>query len=274
MPVTREIDGHIMTITIDGYNHLNPMTQDMYLEMFGHFEELEKDSNLRVGILRGAGDEHFSAGGNLKVYGNANEVLPENSRLQAWFTPYSAHPSALSMPRVTIWGNRGVKPMISAIKGYCLGAAVMLVGFRSSIRIAGESSKIGLAEILRGLGGSAGVRSYIPKHLSYANASWLGISGRSVDAQEALRIGLVTEVVPDDQVFTRAREVAEIVAANAPVALLASRWVMNQAEGQPQERAAAFAASMGTLASLDPDLREGYEAFVEKRQPNFKGLAN
>jgi enoyl-CoA hydratase/carnithine racemase len=273
MPVTREVDGHVVTISIDGYNELNPMTQEMYLEMHEHLLELDRNPNLRVGILRGAGDRAFSAGGNLKAYHGASQALPPNARLQAWWHPYAADPRALSMPRVTILGRRTIKPLIGAVRGYCLGAALMIFGLHTSIRIAGESASFGLAEILRGLGGSATVRSLLPRQIAYAPMMWLAMTGRSIDAREALRVGLITEVVSDDQVFLRAHEVAETVALGGPVAVLAGKQAYYQTEGLPQDRAAAFSAALGTLNRLDPDLLEAYAAFFEKRTPEFSGMA-
>jgi enoyl-CoA hydratase len=244
----------------------------MYLELYDYLLELDRTPQQRVGILRGAGDRAFSAGGNLKVYHAAEQGLPPLARVQAWWHPYAADPRALSLPRVTILGFRTIKPLIAAVQGHCLGAALMIVGLHTSIRIAGESAQFGLAEILRGLGGSATVRSLLPRQLPYSAVMWLAMTGRSVDAATALRIGLVTEVVPDDQVFARARQVADMIAEVGPTAILAGKQAYYQGEGQPQERLAAFASALGTLNRLDPDLLEAYDAFVSKRKANFTGL--
>lgn len=273
MPIGHEVDGHVVTLTIDGYNDLNPMTQEMYLELHEYLLQLDRTPQQRVGILRGAGDRAFSVGGNLKVYHGAEQALPPLARVQAWWYPYAADPRALSLPRVTILGFRTVKPLIGAVQGYCLGAALMLLGLHTSIRIAGESAQFGLSEILRGLGGSATVRSLLPRQLPYSAVMWLAMTGQSIDAATALRIGLVTEVVPDDQVFARAREVADMIAEVAgPVAILAGKQANYQGEGQPQERLADFASALGTLNRLDPDLLEAYAAFTSKRKANFSGL--
>jgi enoyl-CoA hydratase/carnithine racemase len=273
MGIGFEVEDHVATITIDGYNELNPMTQEMYEELNERLVQLDREPTLRVAILRGAGERHFSAGGNLKVYHGASQSLPPLARVQTFWHPWApADPRANAISRVTIWGRRTVKPVVAAVPGYCLGAALMILGLHTSIRIAGESAKFGLAEILRGLGGSATVRSLIPRQIAYAPAMWLAMTGRSLDAGEALRVGLITEVVPDDQVFDRAREVANVVALGAPVALIAGKQEYYQCEGQPQERVAAFSSALGTLNRLDPDLLEAYAAFFEERPPEFTGL--
>jgi enoyl-CoA hydratase/carnithine racemase len=273
MPVTREIEGHVVTITIDGYNDLNPMTQEMYLELHHWLVELDDTPSQRVGILRGAGERAFSAGGNLKAYHGAQQALPPLARVQAWWYPHAADPQALSLPRVTILGRRQVKPLIAAVRGYCLGAALMIFGLHTSIRIAGETAQFGLSEILRGLGGSATVRSLLPRQLPYTAAMWLAMTGRTIDAQTALRVGLVTEVVPDHAVLSRAREVAEMIAGVGPTAVLAGKQAYYQADRQPQARLAAFASALGTLNRLDPDLLEAYDAFFARRPATFSGLA-
>jgi enoyl-CoA hydratase/carnithine racemase len=257
MPIKTTTEGRVLTITIDGYNHLNPITQDMYEALSEQLTAYDRDPELRVAILRGDGDQHFSVGGNLKVYHGASEVLPPLARVQAFWYPWAwTNTPANSVSRVTIWGRRTIKPVVAAVPGYCLGAAFMILGLHTSIRIAGENAKFGLAEIQRGLGGSASVRSLLPRQIPHAAMMWLALTGGSIDAQAALRMGLVTEVVPVERVFERAQEVASAIAEAEPVGILAAKEAYYQVYGQPQERLAAFTAALDILNRLDPVVLE------------------
>src|SRR5579859_3023523 len=150
MPIGFEADGHIVTLTIDGYNDLNPMTQDMYNELHQRLLEFDRTPTYRVAVLRGAGERAFSAGGNLKVYHGSRQTVPEVAWVQSFWHPNApADPRANAASRVTIFGYRTVKPLIAAIKGYCLGGAFMIATLHTSIRIAGEGAQFGLSEILR-----------------------------------------------------------------------------------------------------------------------------
>jgi enoyl-CoA hydratase/carnithine racemase len=213
MPMNLEIEGPLATISIDGYNDLNPMTQPMYIELFRYLRQIDLSPEIRVAILRGAGEHHFSAGGDLKTYHHRTpESLSVAGQVNGFWYPNLDNPGAAGVSRETLYGTRTLTPLIGAARGWCLGAAFMIFCLHTSIRVVGESTKFGFTEILRGLGGGASTMSMISGQIPRATVMWLAASGRHIDAREALRLGLVNEVVPDDQVIPRAREVAALVA--------------------------------------------------------------
>jgi enoyl-CoA hydratase/carnithine racemase len=247
--VTYEVDGHIAIFTIDGYNDLNPMTPAMYLQLHSHLLAFEDDANVRVGIIRGAGDHHFSVGGNLKrASGMSDTLLNKETVLKTFWNSTSQEPKSAWIVWDTLFARRTVKPIVAALNGYCLGAAMFVVGLHTDIRIAGESAIFGIPEARRGIaagsGGATGFNSQIPAMAM----SWMFDTSEPVAAKRAHQWHIVTEVVPDDQTFARAREVAELIAANPPAPLRAEKLGLLHLENVPYETAAFVASTFRALA--------------------------
>lgn len=246
MPIGFEVENHIATITIDGYNDMNPITYDMYAELYRRFLEFDGDPDLHVAILRGAGDLHFSVGGNMKVFQEGAGLLSDGDWVRGFW-----HPATFNIQgRSTLYNHRAVKPVIGAYVGYCLGAGVILSGLRTSLRIAGEHARFGLVETKLGLGGGAIAKSGLAAQLPYSALMWLILTGEMIDAQAAKRIGLVNEVVPDDQVFARAKHVAEIVAELPPLTLRAEKEALLHTENMQSGQASKVALALEAITQL------------------------
>src|SRR5438445_1392252 len=166
MPIEFERRGHVATITIRGYNHLNPITQEMYLELHERFLELDNQQDSRVAILRGAGEHHFSVGGDLKKHQAAADPLTPTGHLLAFWYPSRSRPAA-GLNRVTLFSRRTSTPLIAAINGYCLGGAFITMCPHSSLRIAGESAQFCFAESRLGLA-DVSVASRLASQIPYA----------------------------------------------------------------------------------------------------------
>jgi enoyl-CoA hydratase/carnithine racemase len=273
MPIGYEVRDHIATITIDGHNDLNPMTQTMYTELHQRFQEIDRDPEVRVAILRGGGERNFSAGGDLKAVGNRTAADPVEDALRNYWYPNPGASGAPGSTRTTLWGHRTLTPVIGAVRGHVIGAALILFGFHTSLRIASETAKFGFSEVKLGLGGGAIAWSgFAQQRIPRSMLMWMAATGQSIDARKALQVGMINEVVPDERLMDRAYEVAAMVAKLAPNAVRAPKVALNATENVPLAESLQFAWLFGTLNRLGPDAAEGINAFAEKRPPNFKGV--
>jgi len=242
MPIGFEVDNHIATLIIDGYNDLNPVDYPMLFELGKRFEEIDRDPDIRVAILRGAGDKHFCAGYNLKLGNESIKADEDRERYDAAPFYYLGSPEPIR--------NRPLIPVIGAARGWCLGGAMLLFGMNTDIRIAGESTKFGCTEMKVGLAGATAM-SRMPLQLPYATFMWMASTGEHMDAETAYRVGYVNEVVPDEQVMVRAREVAEMIAEIPPLSLRAEKWAMLRGETVSHARAVDYAMMLAALNCHD-----------------------
>ncbi|MBI3330562.1 MAG: enoyl-CoA hydratase/isomerase family protein, partial [Candidatus Omnitrophica bacterium] len=165
--------------------------------------------------------------------------------------------------------QRSSTPVIAAINGVCLGGGLELA-MACHIRIAGDRARFGQPEINLGIIPGWGGTQRLPRLIGRAKAiEWI-LTGDMVTAQEALRLGLVNQVVPQDQVLKAAKDLARKLASKGAVALTqALRAIEQGLEGPLEEGLAREAEAFGAVAASD-DSREGVKAFLEKRQPQFK----
>ncbi|HDR9761120.1 TPA: enoyl-CoA hydratase-related protein [Burkholderia cepacia] len=259
-----------MKIVIEGYNEYNPISQDMYLEICDRFTEFESSKDLRVAVITGAGDKHFSAGGNLKRANNLEAFFDPKVVLENFWNEGSYDPKEWIDGYIRTALIEVKKPVVAAVRGSCLGAALMLLGSRTDIRIAGESAEFGFTEIRHGLGGPAAIISRLRDQIPYTSLMWLAF-GQHINAHEAHRIGLVNELVPDDQVLDRAMEVARAIAEVPPLAIRAEKQSLLRTQHQPFKEAVQYGTALFSMIQMSADAREGVQAFVEKRRPNFVG---
>jgi len=251
MPIEEQLDGHVVTITIRGPSELNPMTNDMYIDLHAALLRFDDDPVARVAILRGGGDKHFSVGGNLKALNRGYAAQTTDARVRGFWYPGTVERTTFPGHH-PVYTYRPVKPIVGAFVGYCLGAGLILAGYRTSIRIAGTSAWFGLSEVRLGLGGSALVKSGLLDQIPFTACMWL-LSGERIDAAHALRIGLVNEVVPDADVFARAQAVADVIADMPPSALRAEKEALLHAERLPFARAVKVAAALEALDRVGSD---------------------
>ena len=255
MAVHFNVDGAIATIVIEGDNRMNACTYETYTLLEKHlFEDIDLNPEIKVGIIMGKG-EHFSVGHDLKA---AQKQIDEGEdKLVYGATPYYFNP----FPRLIT--QRMYTPLIGATRGYCLAAALVFYGQHTSVRIAGESSKFGYTEIKRALIGASAM-AQTTKQMPQALHMIMSATGEMLDAQTALRAGLVNEVVPDEQVERRARELAKIIARGSRVSVRAEKTLLLRGEGLPQSTAASLVATNSLLNTLD-------EALVRDMQQAING---
>ena len=250
--------GHVLIVTMNRPEARNALSGEMLSIMVEAWDRVDNDPDIRVCILTGAGG-YFCAGMDLKA---ATAKPPGDS-----FKDGSYDPSRIDG---LLKGRRLTKPLIAAVEGPAIaGGTEILQG--TDIRVAGQSAKFGISEArwsLYPMGGSA-VR--LVRQIPYTIACDLLLTGRHITAAEALEMGLIGHVVPDGQALEKALEIAEVVAANGPLAVQAILRSIRETEGMAENDAFTIDTRIGIEVFLSEDAREGAAAFAEKRKPNWKG---
>jgi len=253
-----ELVGHTLVVTMNRPEVRNALSGEMLATMEQAWDRVNSDPEIRVCILTGAGGA-FCAGADLK---SMNSKPPSESFESGEYDP--------SVIKGLLKGFRLTKPLIAAVEGPAIaGGTEILQG--TDIRVAGESAKFGVSEArwsLYPMGGSA-VR--LPRQIPYTVAAELLLTGRHVKAPEAKELGLIGHVVPDGQALAKAHEIADMIAANGPLAVQAILRTMRDSEGKHEDECWADDARVGAAVFASEDAKEGPRAFMEKRKPDFKG---
>jgi enoyl-CoA hydratase/carnithine racemase len=257
MAIRYEKDGKIATITINRPEAMNAMDRDTSQELATAFQDFDRDDRLLVAILTGAGDKAFSAGADLKkMYGRA-----EDGKLAEVWDPERQWRLG---QRLQVW-----KPVIAAINGYCLAGGLELA-LGCDIRLASETASFGCPEVRWGiLHGYGALR--LPKTVPLSAAMELLLTGDRIDAQEALRLGIVSRVIPAADLMQTARQLAEKICANGPLAVRVTKELAWRGLELSVEEGLRLYSALGALVRASEDAREGPRAFAEKRQPHFTG---
>src|SRR5215470_17773259 len=239
--------GHVLIVTMNRPRARNALSGPMMALMRQGWDEVDADSQIRVAILTGSGGA-FCAGADLKSMTTAH---PGDSFGEGGFD--------LSVIDALLKGRRLTKPLIAAVEGAAIAGGTEILQ-ATDIRIAGAGARFGISEARWGLFPLGGSTVRLVRQLPYAIA-----------ADEALRIGLIGEVVPEGQALARALEVAEQVAANGPLAVQAILRTIRETEGMAENQAFAVESRIGMQVFMSADAREGPRAFAEKRKPVFTG---
>jgi len=247
-----EREGAVATVTIDRQEALNALDQPTLTELRDRLAELAEDADVRVLVLTGAGERAFVAGADIKAM-SAMDV----AQAQAWGALGHETASLLeTMP----------KPTIAAVNGFALGGGCELA-LACDVRYASTVAKLGQPEVSIGIIPGWGGTQRLPRVVGIGVAKELIMSGRLVDADEALRIGLVNAVFPPEELLAKSLELAQTFAAKSPLVLAAIKETTNKTfHGDLGAEEAAFAHLFGS-----EDQREGMAAFIEKREPRFTG---
>jgi enoyl-CoA hydratase/carnithine racemase len=257
MAIRYDQDGKVVTITIDRPQAMNAMDRETSRELAEAFQDFDRDEQRLVAILTGAGDRAFSAGADLKkMYGRAEDG---NIR-EIW-----DHECQWRLgQRLQVW-----KPVIAAINGYCLAGGLELA-MGCDIRIASDTASFGCPEVRWGiLHGYGALR--LPKTVPLSAAMELLLTGERISAQDAYRLGIVSRVVAPAELMPTARQLAEKICANGPLAVRITKELAWRGLETSTEEALRLYAALGALVRASEDAREGPRAFAEKRQPRFKG---
>ena len=243
-------------ITIDRPKALNALNAATLAELESAFEEASNDTSTRVVLLTGAGGRAFAAGADIRELA---AIAAEVGRA------FALRGQAI-LRRIETLG----KPVIACIQGFALGGGCELA-MACTLRIAADDARFGQPEVKLGIIAGYGGTQRLPRLVGRGAALKLLLTGAVIDAQEALRIGLVEEVVPAAELMSRAEALAMEIAANAPLAVSETLHSVDEGLGLPLELALLReAARFGTLCGT-ADKVEGVRAFLDKRPPAWKG---
>ncbi len=247
-------DGRVTTVTIDRPDALNALNVETLTELRDRLRELAEDSAVRVVVLTGAGERAFVAGADIKYMSG---LRPDEAK--GWGE--LGHEAARLLETMP-------KPTVAAINGFALGGGCELA-LACDIRYASSRAKLGQPEINLGIVPGWGGTQRLARVCGIGVAKELIFSGRTIDAEEALRIGLVSALA--DPVLDRALETAGALAAKSPVALALAKRLCNLSLGVDHAGSLEMEADEFGELFASEDAREGLAAFVEKRAPNFVG---
>ncbi len=251
--VDYERDGHVGVITLNRPDRLNAIDAAVNRGLVDAVRRLDADPDARVGVLRGAG-RAFCAGADLATVAEGEgESLGDAEDSFAGF---------VSMARAT--------PIVASVHGYALAGGLELA-LACDVVVAAAGTQFGLPEVTRGLVAAAGGAIRLPRLVPEKRALEIILTGRRFDAAEAFALGLVSRVVPDDELPAATRELAGAIAANAPAAVRESLALVRGTRGLTEAEAWEHSATAWRTVLATADAREGAQAFLERREPRWSG---
>ena len=260
-----ELSGHVATVWLDRDEARNAMAPDFWRDFPRVIEALGADDNVRVIVVAGKG-RAFTAGIDLKAFtpmlaGDTPDVASRQGlyasikEMQHTFTSLAKCP----------------KPVIAAVHGYCLGAGVDMIT-ACDIRLASADATFSVREAKLGFVADVGTTQRLPKIVNPSAAAELMYTGKDITADEALQMGLVGRVYADaDTLHKEAAAMAEEIAANSPLAVQGAKHIMRVGETMSTDEALDYMAVWNASFLASEDIREAMMAFMEKREPKFKG---
>lgn len=249
-------DAGIATVTINRPEQRNALDTQHYRDLSRAWIEVRDNPAICCAILTGAGEASFCAGADIK------EQIGRNGELgELW--------QAQRFPLL----NRGLemrKPVIAAVNGFCLGGGMTLL-LATDIRVAVSHAEFGLPEVRHGVIAGLGGTQRIARQLPHALAMELLLTGERIDAATAERWGLVNKVVDPAQLMTAARAYATRIAANAPLAVQATKELALRSRDVSLDEGMRLEQMTSHILQTSEDVQEGRSAFIEKRKPIFRG---
>ena len=249
--VTRQ--GRVLHLTLNRPAARNALNNGLLSELATTLEAAADDREISVCVISG-NERFFAAGADL------NEMAEKDLA------------ATLNDIRPQLWGriNAFSKPLIAAVNGYALGAGCELA-LLCDVVIAGENARFGLPEITLGIMPGAGGTQRLIRSVGKSLASKMVLTGESITARQALTTGLVSDVYPESLTLEYALQQAALMARHSPLALQAAKQALRQSQEVPLQAGLAQERQLFTLLAATEDRREGIDAFLQKRTPDFKG---
>jgi 2-oxoglutaroyl-CoA hydrolase len=245
-------EGDLATITLDVPEKMNRVSMAARDQLARLFDELGRDADVRVIVLTGAGDQAFTAGGDIPGF---LEREPEELSRLAWNVAAA---------------ERCPKPVIAKLRGYALGVGLELA-LACDFRIAAGDVELGLPEVKLGMIPGSGGTQRLARLIGLGRAKDMVMRGRRIGATEALAVGLVSEVVPSAELDVAVARLVDELRVLSPLALAMAKRVLNHAYDGPLAIGLEVEGLAYGLLRSSHDFREGVEAFDEKRPPRFEG---
>ncbi|MFI6830324.1 enoyl-CoA hydratase/isomerase family protein [Kribbella sp. NPDC050241] len=248
-----EQDGYVGLLTLDRPAKLNAATRSMSAELLELIPKIDEDASIRAVVVTGAGDRAFSVGSDIGELDRYDGPWHFRNRRD--------YCDALRALRT---------PVIAAINGYAYGGGLELA-LSCDIRLASSSASFAAAEIKLGWIGGGGVTALLAASVPASDAAMMLLTGDPIDAAEALRIGLVSQVLPPSEVLPAATELAHRIAARPPIAAQAAKANLRAAWSMGLEQAIQYERELQAVALGTRDAAEGRAAFAERRTGDFEG---
>jgi E-phenylitaconyl-CoA hydratase len=256
MSIDFELTDGVAWITINRPERLNALDHEHYRALSEAWIRVRDDAEVRAAVVTGAGDRAFSVGADLKTF-----ITVPDDLSSFWLTQRDQ----LLNRGLEVW-----KPVIAAVNGYCLGGGLTLM-LATDMRVAVPEATFGLAEVKRGVIPGNGGSQRILHQLPHAIGMEMLLTGEPIDADAALRFGLVNRVVPRGELAAEAERLARRAAANAPLAVQAAKELAIRSYDTDLASGLRAEAAILRLLQFTADAREGPAAFAEKRPPRFEG---
>ena len=252
-----EIDGTVATLTLNRPAVLNALNAALLTMLEEALDAFTGDPTLRAIIITGAGERAFAAGADIAELAELRGAVAGAQK-------------ARTGQRITQLIEALPVPVIAAVNGFALGGGCELA-MACDLRIASENAKFGQPEVNLGIPPGYGGTQRTARLLGPGMALFMCLTGETIDAVEAHRIGLVQRVVPIADLMPEARRIANVIAAKAPLAITATKRAIREGAALPlAEGLALEALHFGAMVSTN-DFHEGTRAFLEKRKPVFEG---
>jgi E-phenylitaconyl-CoA hydratase len=255
MGVDFKVENHVAYVTLNRPDAMNSLDPESVTQLRQIWATVRNDSDIRVAVLTGTGEKSFCTGTDMK-----KTPVPSECMAAIWLR--DGQPI---IPEMKMW-----KPIICAINGYAIGGGLEMA-LACDMRIASSKAKFGLTEVkVASLAGLNGTQS-LPRAIPQAVAMKMLLTGEMIDAQEALRVGLVSDVVEPDGLMDLAKKYAEKIALNAPLSVKAAKQAAVMGLDMPLDHGIAFSHLLWGVLRDTEDRKEGFQAFSEKRAPNWQG---
>jgi enoyl-CoA hydratase len=259
-----ERDGPILTVTMNRPERGNSLSLDMVGRLAAAWERADADDGIRCVILTGTGSRYYCTGGDLQAGWMAGGYQPASDAERQVIEDPGRVGKALLL---TYWLRT---PLVAAVNGACLGGGCEMLQ-QTDIRVGEEHATFALPETGRGLIPAAGSTMRLKRQLPYAIAMEMLLTGRRLDAEEALRWGLINHVVPTGGGLAKARIIAESICSKGPLAVASTKASAVETGWLPEEVAQVIESGYARVVTHSADAIEGMAAFVEKRPPRFTG---
>jgi enoyl-CoA hydratase len=255
-----EREGHVAVVTLNRPERKNALSMEMMARMYDAWVEIDADPDIRAAVVTGAGGD-FCAGMDLKAFAGGFEDDPWQARMA---DDPDLHWKAL------LRHFKPAKPLIAAVEGYAVAGGTEILQ-ALDIRVAASTATFGITEVRRGLFPLGGSTVRLSRQIPYTLAAELLLTGRHLPADEARRIGLIGHVVDEGQALSAAVDIAEQIAANAPLSVQAVLRSLRETREMTEDDGLAFELEIGYPIIGTADAKEGATAFAEKRDPVWQG---
>jgi enoyl-CoA hydratase len=260
-----ERDGHLVTLTLNRPAKKNAFDAEVLCRLCDAWDMIDADDEVRAAIMTGA-EGNFSAGADLdRLVGALTSGRPAENEYEE-----RIRQDVSLIYKGFLKDFRPKTPIVAAVEGYCYaGGTEILQAF--DVRVAAEGAQIAVSEVQRGLFPMSGSTVRLPRQIPWTVAVEMLLTGEPISGRRAYEVGLVGHLVPDGTALDRAREIADRIARNGPLAVRNIKASVLAADALPEADAYRCELELGMEVMASEDAREGPRAFLEKRTPDFTG---